>query len=125
MLYFAEVGGRHNVVCFRNKANYIINEKWYTNERDTVEDETERIVKTAARLIQAQIRETEYSLTLYPSNDEIKNTNSRQKASSTTVTEFPKNFYSIKIEANEHWPEHCASITAKVSNDAYYFWTRC
>ena len=84
MLYF---GGRHNVVCFRNKANYTINEKWYTNERDTVEDETERIVKTAARL-QAQIRELNYSLASYPSNDEIKNINSRQKAGSTTVAEL-------------------------------------
>ena len=79
VIFFAEVGGRHNVVCFRNMANYIINEKWYTNRRDTVEDETERIVKTAARLIQAQIRETEYSLASYPSNDEIKNINSNRK----------------------------------------------
>ena len=90
VIFFAEVGGRHNVVCFRNMANYIINEKWYTNRRDTVEDETERIVKTAARLIQAQIRETEYSLASYPSNDEIKNINSNRKQIPQLLQSFLK-----------------------------------
>ena len=28
-LYFAEINGRKNVLCFKNMANYIINEKWY------------------------------------------------------------------------------------------------
>ena len=69
VIFFAEVDGRHNV---GNMANYIISEKRCTNRRDTIEDKTECIVKTAIRLIQAQIRETEYSLASYPSNLIIK-----------------------------------------------------
>ena len=40
------------MLCFRNMAKHIINEKWYLERKDNVE-ETERIIKTAARLIQA------------------------------------------------------------------------
>ena len=74
-IFFAEVEGRHNVICFKNMAKHIINEKWYSERKDNVEEETERIIKTAARLIQAQIREVEYDLGSYPSNDEINNIN--------------------------------------------------
>ena len=57
-------------------AKHIINEKWYLERKDNVEEETERIIKTAAQLvIQAQIREAEYDLGSYPSNDEINNVN--------------------------------------------------
>jgi len=57
-------------------AKFIVNEKWYSERKDNVEDESECIVKTAAQLIQAQIREAEYDLGLYPSNDEINNISS-------------------------------------------------
>ena len=75
VIFFAEVEGRHNVVCFRNMAKHIINEKWYMERKDNVEEETEHVIKTAAQLIQAQIREAEYNLGSYPSNDEINNVN--------------------------------------------------
>ena len=54
-------------------AKFIVNEKWYLERKDTLEDESERIVKTAAQLIQAQIREAEYDIASYPSSDEINN----------------------------------------------------
>ena len=57
-------------------AKFIVNEKWYSERKDNVEDESECIVKTAAQLIQAQIREAEYDLGLYPSIDEINNISS-------------------------------------------------
>ena len=64
VIFFAEVKGHHNVVCFRNMAKHIISEKWYMERKDNVEEETECIIKTAAyvQLIQAQIREAEYNL---------------------------------------------------------------
>ena len=74
-IFFAEVEGRHNVVCFRNMAKFIVNEKWYLERKDTLEDESEHIVKTAAQLIQTQIRETEYDIASYLSSDEINNIN--------------------------------------------------
>ena len=73
VIFLAEVEGFHNVVCFRNMPKHIINQK-YMERKDNVE-ETECIIKTAAQLIQAQIREAEYNLGSYPSNDEINNVN--------------------------------------------------
>ena len=50
-LYFAEINGRKNVLCFKNMANYIINEKWYEKRQINVDDEAKRIVITATKLI--------------------------------------------------------------------------
>ncbi len=42
-IFFADVEGRGNVVCFRNMAMYVINEKWYVPKKIT-EDEAESVV---------------------------------------------------------------------------------
>ena len=55
-LYFAEINGRKNVLCFKNMANYIINEKWYEKRQINVDDEAKRIVITAAKVIREEIR---------------------------------------------------------------------
>lgn len=39
-IFFATVEGRENVICFRNMAKYVINEKWHTSRNNT-EDEAE------------------------------------------------------------------------------------
>ena len=71
-LSFAEVNGRKNVVCFRDMASLIINDKWYEAKRDNIEGESERIVLAAAKIIKAQIREMSYSMGFHPSNDDIR-----------------------------------------------------
>jgi len=35
-IFFAEVEGHSNAVCFRNIAKYIINEKWHAEKRADV-----------------------------------------------------------------------------------------
>ena len=39
-LFFVEVNGRKNVVCFRDMASPIINNKWYEAKRDNIEDKS-------------------------------------------------------------------------------------
>ena len=39
-LFFAEANGRKNVVCFRDMASLIINDKWYEAKRDNIEDKS-------------------------------------------------------------------------------------
>jgi len=56
-IFFVEVEGRVNVVCFRNMAIYIINEKWYAETKTDEYEEEECIVITAAKII----REQEYN----------------------------------------------------------------
>ena len=69
--FFAEVGGCDNVVCFRNMAKHVINEKWYKGRKDSIEDEAERTVVAASKLIKANIREHEYDTGLCPHDIDI------------------------------------------------------
>ena len=61
-------------MCFRNMAKYLINDKWYVRKRDNIEDEAERIVVTAVKIVRAAIREKRYDVNSYPTNEDIKNT---------------------------------------------------
>lgn len=72
-VFFAEVEGRSNVVCFRNMARYIINEQWYSEKKENAEEEASRIVTAAAKIIKEEIRERKYDLNSYPSNEDIAN----------------------------------------------------
>ena len=70
-LLFAEINGRKNVLCFKNMTIYIINEKWYEKRQINVDDESKRIVITAAKLIREEIRNIKLSLDSYPNKDNI------------------------------------------------------
>ena len=70
-LVFAEVSGRSNIVCFRNMAEHIINNKWYESRKEDSREEAHRIITTAAKLILAEIREHEYSTAFYPLQEDI------------------------------------------------------
>ena len=64
-IFFANVEGRENVVCFKNMAKYIINEKWQSS-KNSMEDKAEWIVSTAAKIIRDEIREKIYDCKSYP-----------------------------------------------------------
>jgi hypothetical protein len=71
-IYFAEVCGRKNVLCFKDMCSFIINDKWYKqNKADSVVDESMRIVKAAAKLILAQIQEMPNNMDTYPTAADI------------------------------------------------------
>ena len=70
-IFFAEIEGQGNVVCFRNMANFIINAKWYSDKKDDIQAEAERIVIAAAKIIRAEIREREYDSKSYPTSEDI------------------------------------------------------
>jgi len=65
-LWFASVLGRKDVVCFRNMATRIVSDKWYGERNKDATKDSERIVEAAAKLLVANIRETEYSNDEYP-----------------------------------------------------------
>jgi len=72
-IFFAEVEGRGNVLCFRNMASYIINDKWHSERKGNIEEEAKCIVCAAAKIIRAEIREKTYDTQFYPSNEDIAN----------------------------------------------------
>ena len=59
-LFFEEVNGKNDVACFRDSVSSIINDKWCDNRKENDEEEAERIVKTAAKLIFRDIRSTKF-----------------------------------------------------------------
>ena len=50
-LYFSEVDGRTDVLCFKPNVDRIINDAWYKDKNCDPAKESERIVRTAAKLI--------------------------------------------------------------------------
>ena len=72
-IFFAEVEGCGTVLCFKSMANCIVNDKWYAERKKNMEEEVERIVLAAAKIIRAEIRESKYDSNLYPTNEDIAN----------------------------------------------------
>ena len=65
-----------NVVCFRDAAGVLINNKWYESRKnEEAEEEAERIVQQAAKIILGQIRTAKYDTDVYPSYDDVSDTN--------------------------------------------------
>ena len=71
-IYFSEIGGRSDVVCFKRIADYLINESWYANRKESSEDEAEIIIIMAAKLIFGGIRTATYNCDSYPCDADIK-----------------------------------------------------
>ena len=70
-IFFAHVNGRNNVACFRDMASMIVNDKWYSDRKTNITDDSQRIILAAARLIKSQIREASYSSDSYPASSLI------------------------------------------------------
>ena len=57
-IFFSEIYGKSDVICFRHNASYLINEAWYSRKRSTPEEEAEEIIRMTGKLILGNIRET-------------------------------------------------------------------
>ena len=63
--------GKSNVVCFKNMASRLITNSWYANRNADVEEESKRIVRTAAKIIVSELRSTEFNISSYPTNEQL------------------------------------------------------
>ena len=70
-IYFAEISGRSDVVCFRDMATYILSEAWYNSRKEDKIEDAERIITAAAKLIMADIRQKNYDMDYYPTHNDI------------------------------------------------------
>ena len=80
-------------------AKYIINEKCYSEKIANIEDEAERIVITAAKIIRAEIREREYNTDSYPTNDDISNV----KKSKEWILRPLEMLMKTIVQTEQHW----------------------
>ena len=99
-LFFAEIQGRGNVVCFKNMASFIINEKWYLDKKDDIQAEAERIVIAAAKIIRAQIREQEHDSKCYPTDEDIGNNDQSNRWVPQHLQTFLKTIIPSKLKQN-------------------------
>ena len=67
---FSEELGKETLIYFIDMANFIINKNFRENKQD-INTESERIIKTAATLIKTEIRDRAYKKEFYPTNKEI------------------------------------------------------
>ena len=70
-IFFSNNSNKSDVVFFKSNAESIVNDPWYTERIKDAEEESTRIIKTAAKLIQMQLRSVSYDMTCYPSNEII------------------------------------------------------
>ena len=61
-IFFGEVRGRKNVICFKEMCLFIVSDKWYSERNSDINDDSDRIVKAAAKLIAAEIRDIESNM---------------------------------------------------------------
>ena len=78
-ILFTNHANKSDVVSFKWNADNIINDAWYNQRIANAEDESTRIIKTAAKLIQLQLRSTNYDITNYPSTEIIEDLKSNKE----------------------------------------------
>ena len=72
-IQFFEDDGNVTKVCFKNMIDYLIKDKWYTNREANSQDEADKIISLAAKLVLHDIRSEIYNCNSYPTKDVINN----------------------------------------------------
>ena len=70
-IFFSEINGKNDIVCFQNMVGYLVNDKWFLDRKKDIKEEAERIVLTAAKIILNDIRSSDVDNQWYPTNEVI------------------------------------------------------
>ena len=116
-IFFSEVCGKKNVICFRNIAASIINDKWYNDRKMSMEDESFRIVTAAAKLIKSQIRESSYQMNEYPLTSDFNDVKYAKTWVPGLLTTFLENLIpqELKQVSIGHWVVQAARPKSVIS----------
>ena len=96
-----------NVVCLKNIANVLLTDMWYQNRKVDLKEESERIIKMAAKLIVSDVRDAEYDIDFYPTNDVIENFDENLNWLSPKLRFFMEKCIHSKIKTRKYWPVDC------------------
>lgn len=69
-IQFNEVRGRRNVICWKDMAAYIVNQKWYDDSKG---ERGEHLIVAAAKLLKSTIREATHKMECYPTCSDVSN----------------------------------------------------
>ena len=92
--------GYRTVVCLKELAALLINDRWYANRKQNILEESERIVMTAAKLIKAEINKIKSTTEKYPSDISIADVMEGQKYIPTTLKTFLKELITSEIKVS-------------------------
>ena len=68
---FAAVSGRKTIICFHNMSSFIVNDKWYSDRKSDIVDDSHRIIRVVAKLIASEIRDLQCHMMIYLATDEM------------------------------------------------------
>ena len=68
---FVSREGKSNIILM-NRAARVLTEKWYLERKSEIQDETARIIRTAAVLLKEAIKNHESDATTYPTSEDIR-----------------------------------------------------
>jgi len=107
-IFFAEINGRPDVICFKDLCSYFLSDMWYQNRKTNIADEIERIVRTAGKLIASAIRDMPVGVDYYPSAVDI--TSSASDCSGKWVPTLLQMFMSERISSKVKQTAICQTI---------------
>ena len=64
-IFFATVNNKTDVVCFKETATSTVNDTWYKNRSGNSEDDSKRIIYTAAEILLAEMRTKSYLVSIH------------------------------------------------------------
>ena len=119
-IIIVQSAGRPNLVCFKDTANFIIETSTKDKENDNL-SECERIVKTAAKLIKAEIKAQTFNTEEYPSNKDIQ---CHQESLVPLLRLFMKVLISDELKKSSIRQAITESSKTKIIYTTIAFWTR-
>ena len=69
-------------------ADFLINETWDAQRKESIAEESPRILTTAAKIIQDEIRDSKYNMEYYPADEDIKNVEREKEWLPESLTAF-------------------------------------
>ena len=73
---FSEGDAKASKTCFLNMLYYLINDKWYQDQRSGIHDEAEKIISMAANIVLDDIRSSNFDCEWYPTTEMMQSTES-------------------------------------------------
>ena len=70
-IIITEVSGKSGVSCLTGCMNSILTDKWYSDRKQDIVEEENRVIQTAAMLIRRDIRSCAYDCDAFPSAEQI------------------------------------------------------
>jgi len=97
-IFFAELNGKSDVVCLKDTASLFINNTWYEAREEDADKDSERIIKTAAKLILSDIRSAKIEKENYPTEEEISDILFCENLQPTTLRKFLEVFVKTRLK---------------------------